>query len=249
MRGLLFRLPTAPLGTGTTTVQSGASLDIAGLTIATPLTLNGTGFNNTGALRIQSGANTWSANWTLGSNATLNVIGGSLTVNGNISSNTLTKIGAGDLTIGGSGANSASLVVTRGKVILNKSVADVNSAATLTIGDDIGGDDIDVVQIAAPACGRPSPIDGDEFRLDGFERQEPDRQRHDHLGIGQTSSGDIRTERRRLDDERQHRRRPGRNRQQHGRNDQAAPATITGTMDLNNGNRTITVVDHASANS
>src|SRR5207253_649261 len=106
-------------------------------------------------LRNQAGANTWTGNITLGANSLLNVVGASsLSVTGTILTNTLTKIGTGDLTIGGGVANTSSLTVSQGKVLLNKTGADIDSANNLTIGDDFGGDNADVVQIASTVVGR-----------------------------------------------------------------------------------------------
>lgn len=248
-------------GTITATVSAGASIDLIGtLTVAAPLTLNGTGPNGTGALRDLSGTSTLNGNISLAGNATVLVFAGGLTLNGNVTGNTLTKIGTADLTLGGAGANTSNVTVAQGRIVLNKTTVDTNAAGTLTIGDDIGGDNVDVVQIAAAAAVRQSvtnltvtssglmDINAKQFIVTGTVT----------LGIGQTSSGDIQT----------------------GAGvlvlgplaggagggnitvqiqtgvagntaaTTAAPAaTITGNVNLNDGQRTITVTDHASGNS
>ena len=64
------------LGTtaGTTSVTAGAAIQIdgSGLTIAEPVTLNGTGISSGGALRNLANSNTWSGAVTLGSDAEIN---------------------------------------------------------------------------------------------------------------------------------------------------------------------------------
>src|SRR5262249_10148363 len=149
-------------------------------------------------------------------------------------------------------ANSASVTVAQGKVILNKTTADVLSAATLTVGDDLGGDNADVAQVSGAATVRQAvtnltvlssglmDLNGKNLLVNGGTTT---------LGIGQTSSGDIQTGAGTLT--------------QNGNislalatpaNNAAAtmaapPATISGTINLNNANRTITLINHVSANS
>ena len=140
-----------------TTVQSGATLEIAGgLAIGVgatnePITINGTGFNNTGALRL---ANDAAADSYIGTNEAGNAIsvgtlttatvntgtsGRTLVLNGAVLTGTLTKIGTGDLTLMGSAANTSAITVAENNVNLAKTAA-VAAATTLTIGNDLGGD-------------------------------------------------------------------------------------------------------------
>ena len=147
--GVLRAQSNTALGnTAVTTVVSGATLELAGgLAIASePLTLNGTGVNNTGALRLAADAvadTTLGTAVTLGSAATVNIIPAAprkLTLNATLSGAfTLTKIGAGTLELGGSAANTGSVTVAEGTANLAKTAA-VAVAGTLTIGSDLGGD-------------------------------------------------------------------------------------------------------------
>ena len=97
------------LGTaaGTTTVASGASLELSnGVTIATePVSLSGSGIANGGALRNLSGTNVWGGPVTLAAAATIASADGLLTVTGGISrpsgNTTLTLRGSGDLRLDG----------------------------------------------------------------------------------------------------------------------------------------------------
>ena len=243
------------LGTATTTVSAGAAIALSGgLTgVTAPLTLNGTGSNNGGAIRNVAGANVWSANITLGSNASLNVATGSFTTTGTVAGNTLTKFGTGDFIVGGAGANTSSLTIAQGKLILNKTAA-VNAAAAIIVGDDFGGDNADVLQVAATAAVRQQisglltvtssglvDLNDKDLLVTGGAT----------LGIGQTSSGDI----------------------QGGPTNagtlvlggnvtvviaaaagnaaatgSAPAATISAKVNLNDAARTITSIDHASAN-
>jgi filamentous hemagglutinin family protein len=99
------------LGTGTVTVQSGASFDIAGNKISNPITINGTGVNNSGALQNNStnavnvdlsGLITLGSDSSIMNNAST---GSTLTL-----SNTGTITGSGySLTLGGNGTGTSYL--------------------------------------------------------------------------------------------------------------------------------------------
>ncbi|MCC6608242.1 MAG: autotransporter-associated beta strand repeat-containing protein, partial [Burkholderiales bacterium] len=105
-------------GTGTT-VAAGAELDISGaaLTIAEPLTLNGTGVAGGGALRNLANNNTMTGAITLGAGgARINSDAGTLTISGagNIT-------GAGQpLAVGGAGNTTISKVIATGAGALTK---------------------------------------------------------------------------------------------------------------------------------
>jgi len=90
---------------GATTVTAGAALQVdgTGLTIAEPLTLNGTGIATGGALRNLANDNTVSGAITLASATRIASDGGTLTISNNIGGATqaLTLAGAGNVTIGG----------------------------------------------------------------------------------------------------------------------------------------------------
>jgi len=107
--GIVDARNNTALGTtaGATIVSAGASLRIngAGLAIAEPLTLNGTGIANGGALRNLANNNTLSGAITLGSAARINSDAGLLTV-----SNTISGAGLG-LTVGGAGNTTISGVI------------------------------------------------------------------------------------------------------------------------------------------
>jgi autotransporter-associated beta strand protein len=125
-------------GTGTTTVASGAALQLEG-NIAVgnaPLTLNGTGINTTGALRNLSGNNTYGGLLTLGSATRINSDSGTLTLSNegtitgsyaltaggagdtliasSIGSGSLTKDGSGTLTLAGANTYPGDTIVTTG---------------------------------------------------------------------------------------------------------------------------------------
>src|SRR5262249_41735394 len=168
------------------------------------------------------------------------------TVNASINGNTLTKIGTGDLTLGGSAANSASLIVAQGKVILNKTTADVNSAATLTVGDDFGGDNADVAQVSGSATVRQAvtnltrtssgllDINGKTLIVNATTT----------LGIGATYSADVQTGAGTLTQTGAITLALAVPANNANATMAAPPATISGTINLNNANRTVTLVNH-----
>ena len=105
--------------TGTTTIVSGATLQIDGtnLIIAEQIaSIIGTGVGNGGALRNIANNNTWSGTIALGAlGATIDCDGGNLTVTGIISgAQPLTKIGVGTLTLSAINTYSGITYVTAG---------------------------------------------------------------------------------------------------------------------------------------
>ncbi len=86
-QGVLRLSHTAALGStaASTTVSSGATLEITVDGVAEPLTLNGTGVGGTGALRGGSSAATWSGPVTLASDSAIGASTAPLTVSGIIS--------------------------------------------------------------------------------------------------------------------------------------------------------------------
>src|SRR5207244_477226 len=113
-----------------------------GLTVAEPLTLNGTGAGGIGALDSVSGANTWSAAITMASTATVAVDGtSSLSLSGVVTlTGGLTKAGPGALTFAGASANSGSgtTTVNDGSLTLFKTGGVLQVPGNLVVGDSIG---------------------------------------------------------------------------------------------------------------
>ncbi len=145
---------------GTTTVSSGAALQLqGGIAVGSqPLTLNGTGIANDGALRNISGNNSWSGPVTLGSATRVNSDAGTLTLSGNIGGNgqnlsvggagstvisgvigtttgSLTKDGAGTVVLAGSNTYTGGTNINAGTLKLGASerIAD-SSAVTISSG-------------------------------------------------------------------------------------------------------------------
>jgi autotransporter-associated beta strand protein len=177
----------------TTNVSSGAVLELQGASILTsvPLTLNGTATINAsgGMLLNVSGNNTWAGNvLVIGAGSvtgasTVGVAAGtSLTLSGVISgsgiSGDLTKILPGTLVFSGSSANTdtGTTTVNEGTLLLSKSagVDAIAAAGSLTVGNDAGGSDSDLVQLTAaseidPAASVTINSTG-QLDLDGFNQ-------------------------------------------------------------------------------
>lgn len=124
-----------------TFVAAGGSLDLDGsggnLTITSEaLTLNGTGFNNTGALRSMVGQNSWSGNVTLASNSQINVDAGRLTISGSISEaaagTSLSKGGPAVLDLTNSNSYSGLTNVLAGTLVASNTLA-LGTAAQGTV--------------------------------------------------------------------------------------------------------------------
>src|SRR3989441_14347 len=135
--GVLDVRNNSGLGTtaGATTVASGAALQVdgTGLSIAEPLTLNGTGVANGGALRNLANGNTWSGAITLGAGgARINSDAGTLMVSGAISGATqpLTVGGAGNTTISGVIGTTSGTLTKNGTGTLILSAANTYTGAT-----------------------------------------------------------------------------------------------------------------------
>ena len=85
--GTLYITNAAGLGNSSTgtTVSDGATLRISGaITVAEPITINGTGVSTVGAIYFLSGNNTYSGAITLGSNSTLTSAAGNQVISGTI---------------------------------------------------------------------------------------------------------------------------------------------------------------------
>ncbi len=165
---------------GGTTVNSGTSLELVGgfIEAGEALTIAGTGiidetrpavFNSsdrgqaaigTGALRSVSGANEWQGSVILLTNSTnaISVDAESLVLSGVVSSTGgnghLLKSGAGTLEFGGDSSNTynGNTYVNDGLLLLNKSgTAVAIDNGEIVVGDNVGGDKSDVLQLAATA--------------------------------------------------------------------------------------------------
>ena len=115
------------LGDGTTTVNSGGSLELANnIAPARAVTIRSGGYNSSGALRSLSGSNTLAGLVTLGANARIHAdAGATLTLNP-ASGDAVT--GAFDLTLGGAGT----VVVAKPMSVLTSLTKDGASTATLS---------------------------------------------------------------------------------------------------------------------
>ncbi len=147
------------VGGAGTTVSNNATLQIeGGVTVPSePLTLVGLGRNGLGALRSISGNNTWGSPINLLSvvgapAAAVNVEADTLVFNNVLSGGAdLIKIGPGTLALTGDTSNSAvgTTFVNTGLLLLNKAEDLIAINGNLVIGDDLGGNNADVVRLAA----------------------------------------------------------------------------------------------------
>jgi fibronectin-binding autotransporter adhesin len=143
---------SAALGSaaGATTVNSGASLIVEGVSSAEPLTLNGNGFRDQGALVTQNGNSTLSGTVALASASRVSVAEGStLNLSGVISGGGgLFKLLPGTLQLSGSAPNTytGTTVVGEGTLELNKA-ANVNAlVGRVEVGNNAGMPGSDVLR-------------------------------------------------------------------------------------------------------
>ncbi len=123
--------------TSGTTISAGAALElVGGITVSTPLTINGSGDLSGGALRNISDANTYSGPITLASNGRINANAGTLLLSGGItsSSSTLTIGGAADITISAAIGLGTGSLVKDGANTLSLTHANTYANTTLTGG-------------------------------------------------------------------------------------------------------------------
>ena len=144
--GTVLARANAAFGTsvGTTTVSSGATVGVdgTGLTIAEPMTLNGSGVGGLGALRNLANNNTVSGALTLASASTIASTAGTLTLSGATANGgfLLTVSGAGNVTksagvVSGTGGLTQTLTGTLTLSVANTySGATAVSAGTLKLG-------------------------------------------------------------------------------------------------------------------
>ncbi len=128
-----------PLGTGSTSVTSGAVLDLNGYTLAKAvgLTINGTGISSAGAITNSSATGaTYSGAISLGSNSSVGTSSGNITLSGVLSDGgsgyTLTKVGTGTITFSGTNTYTGATTVSGGTLQLNKSGGATLSSSTAT---------------------------------------------------------------------------------------------------------------------
>ena len=128
---------TTALGTtaGTTTVSSGASLDLGGITLGTAdaLTLNGTGVNAAGALTNTGGAATYNGALTL---ATASTVGGTgnITLTGATNGNlALTKEGTNTLTFNAADSSTSTLTINQGTVTASGGTGTLTGLSGITL--------------------------------------------------------------------------------------------------------------------
>lgn len=154
--GVLSVRSNNALGGTTPTVSAGAQLQLQGsVSIADPLTLNGSGIANDGALRSVSGNNTVTGGISLGSASAIGSDAGTLTLSGAVSlggkaldlvgagntsisgiisgTGSLTMDGAGVLTLSGANTYSGGSVINSGTVIINTGASLGSSAVAATI--------------------------------------------------------------------------------------------------------------------
>jgi autotransporter-associated beta strand protein len=129
------------LGTGSTTVSSGATLDVtAALTLANTMNLTGSGLAGAGALESAPGAgNTATASGAiaLGGSTTIDSASGTLALSGGLSGSTgtLTLNGAGTTTFSGTSTYTGATAVSAGTVNLNAATGpSVDGNLTVTGG-------------------------------------------------------------------------------------------------------------------
>ncbi|HEY0965917.1 MAG TPA: autotransporter-associated beta strand repeat-containing protein [Opitutaceae bacterium] len=164
--GIVQAAKTTALGTGTTTIANGATLELAGgISPTNAISVTGAGVGGNGAIRNVSGTNTMSGTITQTGNTTITADASStLNLTGTLTGTnrdttfggggaisaaaittgtgavTINSTGSGTVTFNGAGANTytGTTTVNNGTLILNKT-AGVNAVAgDLVIGDSIG---------------------------------------------------------------------------------------------------------------
>lgn len=154
-----------PAGSGDTQIQAGAQLQVAGtFTIPEHLALreggvgfgSGTDASSLGALRGLSGTVTWTGNMDLaggnnliGVDAGATIIMNGVVANATSATNRLHKVGGGTLRLGGTQANvyRGETFVLQGTLELAKTAGLNAIGGSLTIGDNIGGDNAATVRL------------------------------------------------------------------------------------------------------
>jgi len=134
--------------TGGTTVANGASLALSGgVSVAQPITINGSGSGGRGAIFNESGDNTLTGPITLGSASALGALSGTLEISGLISDGgsgyALTKVQAGTVSLTGANSYTGGTTVSGGVLAITNAAAlgtgpiSVSSGGELDLSNDI----------------------------------------------------------------------------------------------------------------
>jgi autotransporter-associated beta strand protein len=135
--GVLDVLANGTLGSGSVTVDDGATLELAplpgfGLSFKQPLSLSGSGFENEGALRSVNVLNSWTGPIQL-----MDVVAigadSALALDGTISGDTLAKVGPGRLSLPAANQYSGATLVEEGELDLYSSQALASSSEGVTV--------------------------------------------------------------------------------------------------------------------
>lgn len=140
--GVLRAQHDSALGTTAfgTTVSDGAALELqGGITMAEPLTLNGTGVSGSGALRSVSGNNTLNGNITFGSSYSVVSDAGTLALGGSVDTSAtagfnVTFGGAGNIAANGSILNRGDIIKTGGGTMTLAAANTFSGAAMINAG-------------------------------------------------------------------------------------------------------------------
>ena len=208
----------------------------------------------TGALRVESGTNQWLGNMSGFGNVTINnnptgiaVDAGSMVFGGNngvvLGGGALLKTGAGSLELGGALSNiyTSNTYIQQGTLILNKAAGTVSAinGGEVMVGDNIGGDNSDVLLYATTAGGNQILDRAVRISRTGFMNMNGVSDAINNnivLDVGPTISGDLATGAGVLTNN---------NTlfsiSQSGTTAASVPPTVTGKYDFNGGTRNIDV--------
>jgi len=126
---------------GSTTIASGAILDIQASLASEPVTVNG------GTLSTSTGSGSLSGAVTLGASSTIDVTGTRLTLSGAISSSAtygITKIGSGEAVFSAANTYTGATTISAGKLSVTSSGTLGNSTSLLTINNSSGSATLDL---------------------------------------------------------------------------------------------------------
>jgi autotransporter-associated beta strand protein len=138
--GTLQADSASALGTtaGSTTVASGAALDVRANIGTESLQVAGSGISGSGVLITGSGAGTVGGTVSMAANSSMGG-DGNLTISGAISGSwALAKVGSGTLTLAGANSYSGDTTISAGTLLVNGSTQ-INSNLTVSSGSTLGG--------------------------------------------------------------------------------------------------------------